>query len=295
MDFEREDDLMLEEAENTEEQTVEETVEGEVSAAEQETEPEAKTYTDEELNQRVDELLRPKIERAKVKAEKEARQQYEDYIALAEVVNAGIGTSDVKQAIASLTEFYEGKGIKIPARSKESYNEHDLNILAEHEAKQIIEAGYEDVVDETNRLAAKGVEHMSAKEKLIFSKLVEYNKAEKSRQDLLSIGAKSEIYAIINQLVADGKAVIIVSSEIPEVRSLIASNLDSLQNSLIQTHLQRMCTTSTRKPCRLKSQPLKRLALLKMEARNLKKNTTLLKRWTSLPIKSSLILKFSRG
>ena len=193
MDFEREDDLMLEEAENTEEQTVEETVEGEVSAAEQETEPEAKTYTDEELNQRVDELLRPKIERAKVKAEKEARQQYEDYIALAEVVNAGIGTSDVKQAIASLTEFYEGKGIKIPARSKESYNEHDLNILAEHEAKQIIEAGYEDVVDETNRLAAKGVEHMSAKEKLIFSKLVEYNKAEKSRQDLLSIGAKSEI------------------------------------------------------------------------------------------------------
>ena len=33
MDFEREDDLTLEEAENTEEQTVEETVEGEVPAA----------------------------------------------------------------------------------------------------------------------------------------------------------------------------------------------------------------------------------------------------------------------
>ena len=33
----------------------------------------------------------------------------------------------------------------------------------------------------------------------------------------IDIGAKSEIYAIINQLVADGKAVIIVSSEIPEL------------------------------------------------------------------------------
>jgi inositol transport system ATP-binding protein len=36
----------------------------------------------------------------------------------------------------------------------------------------------------------------------------------------IDIGAKSEIYAIIAQLAADGKAVIMVSSELPEILSL---------------------------------------------------------------------------
>lgn len=194
MEFEREENLMLEEAENTEEQTVEETVEGEESTAAEETETQPRTYTDEELNQRVDELLRPKIARGKAKAEKELREEYRDYLELADVVSAGLGTEDVKQSIKSLREFYEEKGVKIPEyHEKEKYNERELKILADYEADDIIKSGLDEVEEETDRLAAKGIDKMTAKEKFIFARLAEYRQAESGRQELLSIGAKREI------------------------------------------------------------------------------------------------------
>ena len=58
----------------------------------------------------------------------------------------------------------------------------------------------------------------------------------------IDIGAKAEVYAIINRLAREGKAVILVSSELPEILSLtdrilvmrqgsVAAELDPRQTS----------------------------------------------------------------
>ncbi len=44
-------------------------------------------------------------------------------------------------------------------------------------------------------------------------------------QVVLTLGAKYEIYCIINDLVAAGKSVIMISSELPEVLGMSEQNL----------------------------------------------------------------------
>jgi len=189
--FIEEEEILLEEPENAEEQAAEEIVEGEEQATEKEIVP--KTYTEEEVLQRVDELLPSKLEKGKARIRKELNREYEDVIALAEVVKAGLGVADVKEATTQLEAFYKEQGVELPAKREETYNENDLKILAEYEANEIIQAGYEDVVEETERLAAKGFENMTRKEKIMFQKLMEYSKGEKSRKELLEYGASKEV------------------------------------------------------------------------------------------------------
>lgn len=186
-----EEEILLEEPENAEEQAAEEIVEGGEQATEEEIVP--KTYTEEEVLQRVDELLPSKLEKGKARIRKELNREYEDVIALAEVVKAGLGVTDVKEATNQLEAFYKERGVELPSKSEETYNENDLKILAEYEANEIIQAGYEDVVEETERLAAKGVANMTNKEKFMFQKLMEYSKQEKGRKELLEHGADAEI------------------------------------------------------------------------------------------------------
>ena len=146
-----------------------------------------KTYTEEELNARVDELLAKKIARKEAKIRKEYENKYSPYKEAESVLNAGLGTSSIEEATENLKEFYTKKGIDIP-KYQPTYSEYDMKILANAEAQDIISSGFDEVVEEVDRLAEIGVDNMTPREKLVFTKLAEYRKSEQERKELAKIG-----------------------------------------------------------------------------------------------------------
>ena len=175
---------LVEMPENVGEQTTEEPVV---------TEEPVKMYTEEEFNTRMNELLPKKLERAKAKMRRELEEEYAGYKEAEAVLNAGLGTSNISEATNELKEFYKQKGVDIPRYQPEvNYSDEEVGILANYEAQKIIDAGFDEVIDEVNRLAEKGVEGMTAKEKRLFTQLAEYRKLEESRTELAQIGVKAE-------------------------------------------------------------------------------------------------------
>lgn len=146
-----------------------------------------KTYTEEELNARVDELLAKKIARKEAKIRKEYENKYSPYKEAESVLNAGLGTSSIEEATENLKEFYTKKGIDIP-KYQPTYSEYDMKILANAEAQDIISSGFDEVVEEVDRLAEIGVDNMTPREKLVFTKLAEYRKSEQDKKELAKIG-----------------------------------------------------------------------------------------------------------
>lgn len=169
-------------AENAGEQTAEETVATE----------EVKTYTEEEMNQRADELVAKKLGRKEAKIKKAFEEKMAPYREAEAVLNAGLGTSNITDAISKMREFYNEQGIEIPEHNHEAYSDDDMKILAAHEAQRIIESGIEEVIEETNRLADKGTDKMTPREKLIFAQLAQHRKAEQDKQDLAKMGVGEE-------------------------------------------------------------------------------------------------------
>lgn len=162
----------IEDVESTEEQPQEET-----------TEPIEETFT----KKQVDEMIAKKLARKEAKMRKEYAQKYSR---LETVVNAGLGTNDVDEAVTKLTDFYTQKGIKIPTEPK--YTDKDLDILAKAEAEDIISGGYDDIVEEVERLANLGAENMSERDKKVFTRLAEERKRMEEEKDLASMGITAE-------------------------------------------------------------------------------------------------------
>ena len=142
---------------------------------------------DRMINERVDELLPRKLERAKAKLTRE----YEDkYSRVETVLNAGLGTNNLDEATNKLADFYKQKGIRIPDQPK--YSERDLGLLANAEADEIIKLGFDEIVEEVDRLAEKGVDRMTPREKLVFTRLAEVRQKQESINELAKIGVKEE-------------------------------------------------------------------------------------------------------
>lgn len=142
-----------------------------------------KTYTEDELNARVDELLAKKIARKEARIRKEYDKKYGK---LENVLRAGTGEDDLNTITDTLSNFYTKKGIQIP--TEPTYSESDMKVLANAEAQSIIDSGFDEVVEEVDRLAELGVDNMTSREKLVFTKLAEYRKSEQDRKDLAKIG-----------------------------------------------------------------------------------------------------------
>lgn len=141
-----------------------------------------KTYTEEELNARVDELLAKKIARKEARIRKEYDKKYGK---LENVLRAGTGEEDLNTITDTLSNFYTKKGIQMP--TEPTYSESDMKVLANAEAQSIIDSGFDEVVEEVDRLAELG-DDMSPRDKLVFIKLAEYRKSEQDRKDLAKIG-----------------------------------------------------------------------------------------------------------
>lgn len=195
--FEENENLVEEETtENAEEQTAEENVNGNgevieedldnveneeenVNTEEKIEEPKEKLYTKQE----VDDI---KI-RTKRRIENKVRREYEKKYGRAEtVIKAGMQKENFEEAVNELEDYYTQEGFNIPTRVQ--YSDRDTEILANAEANEIIESGYDEIVEETDRLAKIGYENMSKSDKIIFNKLAEERKRIEEDKDLSSIG-----------------------------------------------------------------------------------------------------------
>ena len=146
--------------------------------------PEVKTYTQEE----VDAIVGKRLARKEARIRKEYDRKYGE---LEEVLKAGTGKEDVGEITNTFRGFYEQKGIQF---KKPEYSEKDIEILARAEADDIIRAGYEEVVEEVDRLTDVGFENMTAKEKAVFKTLAEHRQKTERGRELSSIGVTEEVY-----------------------------------------------------------------------------------------------------
>jgi hypothetical protein len=151
---------------------------------EQTTEQTPKTYTQEE----VDAIVGKRIARKEAKIRKEYDRKYGD---LEEVLKAGTGKDSVEEVTDTFKQFYQKKGITIP--QKPTYSEQDIEILARADAEEIIRSGFEEVVEEVDRLAQIGVD-MTPREKALFKTLAEHRQSTERGRELSQIGVTEDVY-----------------------------------------------------------------------------------------------------
>jgi hypothetical protein len=153
------------------------------------TEETPKTYTEAEFNAKLDEVLGKKIARREAKIRKEYEKKYGD---LEDVLRAGTGKDNVEDMTATFKDFYQKKGIKI--QEKPSYSDRDIEVLARAEAEDIIRYGYDEVVEEVDRLAQIGVANMTAREKAVFKALAEHRQSAERGRELSKLGVTEDVY-----------------------------------------------------------------------------------------------------
>ena len=152
---------------------------------EQTTEQTPKMYSQEE----VDAIVGKAKARAKAKIEKDYQRKYGG---LEEVLKAGTGKESVEEMTDTFADFYRKKGINIP--EKPTYSAKDIDVLARAEAADIINSGYEDVVEEVDRLTALGVANMTDREKAVFKVLAEHRQSAERGRELNKIGVTEDVY-----------------------------------------------------------------------------------------------------
>lgn len=144
-----------------------------------------KMYSQDE----VDKIVGISKARAKAKVEKEYKQKYGD---LETVLRAGTGKESVEEMTDTFADFYEKKGIKI--NRNPGYSDKDIEVLAKADAADVINAGYDEVVEEVDRLAKVGIENMTARDKAYFKRLAEYRKDTERHNELSKIGVTEDVY-----------------------------------------------------------------------------------------------------
>ena len=152
---------------------------------EQTTEQTPKMYTQEQ----VDEIVGKRIARNAAKIRKEYDRKYGG---LTEVLEAGTGKQSVEEITDTFRNFYQQKGIQLP--QKPAYSDADIEVLARAEADEIIRGGFDEVVEEVNRLADIGAANMTARERAVFKTLAEHRQKAERGRELSKIGVTEDVY-----------------------------------------------------------------------------------------------------
>ena len=170
---------------NENENLVTEVAENTEQPAEQTQQP-AKTYTQEE----VDAIVGRKKARWEAKMRKENERTYGGLI---ETLEAGTGEKGVDRLNDVFTKFYTEKG-KITKKPTIQHSEKEIEILARAEADEIIQSGFDEVVEEVDRLAELGAANMTAREKAVFKVLAEHRQKAETENELAKIGVTEDVY-----------------------------------------------------------------------------------------------------
>jgi hypothetical protein len=167
--------------ENTENLVTEQVTEN----VEQPTEQTPKMYSQDEVN----DIVGKRVARNEAKIRKENDRKYGS---LMEVLKAGTGKESVEEIESTFRDFYSKKGIKV--QKKPELSEHDIDVLSGAEADEIIRSGYDEVVDEVDRLAAIGFDKMTEREKKVFKKLAEHRQSAERGMELSKIGVTEDVF-----------------------------------------------------------------------------------------------------
>lgn len=171
------------------EQAAEQVTEQVAEKVEQTTEQTPKTYTEAEFNAKLDEVLGKKIARREAKIRREYDRKYGQ---LEAVLKAGTGKDSVEEMTDVFRQHYQKKGIQIP--QKPDYSASDLQVLAKADAEEIIRGGYEEVVEEVERLSQLGAAGMSPREKAVFKVLAEHRQSADRGRELSKLGVTEDVY-----------------------------------------------------------------------------------------------------
>jgi hypothetical protein len=144
-----------------------------------------KTYTQEE----VDAIVGKRLARQEARIRKDNDRKYGG---LVEVLKAGTGKDDVGEIADTFKQYYTKKGVQF--RNEPEYSDRDIEVLAKAEAQEYINAGYDDVVDEVDRLSGIGVENMTAREKAVFMVLANHRQNAERSAELSKIGVAEDVY-----------------------------------------------------------------------------------------------------
>lgn len=155
---------------------------------EQTTEETPKMYTEDEMNARVNEIVGKRVARKEAKIRKEYDRKYGS---LESVLRAGTGKESVDEMTDTFRQFYEGKGIQMPTQP--AYSDADTAVLARADAEDIIRGGFDEVVEEVDRLTALGVENMTPRDKAVFKVLAEHRHKAETAKSLAEIGVTEDV------------------------------------------------------------------------------------------------------
>ena len=108
------------------------------------------------------------------------------------MLKVGTGKESIGEITDTFRDFYTKKGIQIA--QKPNYTEQDIKVLANAEATEIIRAGFDEVVEEADRLKDIGVENMTARDKAVFVTLTNYIKDTETSRELSKIGVTEDVY-----------------------------------------------------------------------------------------------------
>ena len=152
---------------------------------EQTTEQTPKMFTQDEVN----EIVGKSKARERAKVTKQFERKYGQ---LENVLKTGTGQDSVEEIADTFQKHYEKRGIHFAP--KPSYTDKDIEILAQADANEIIGYGYDEVVEEVDRLADIGAEKMTEREKAVFKVLANHRRKTEMDRELSSIGITEDVY-----------------------------------------------------------------------------------------------------
>jgi hypothetical protein len=109
-----------------------------------------------------------------------------------DVLKAGTGKESVEELTETFKNYYGDKGVPMPQSS--GLSQRDIQTLAISDAQEIIDGGYEEVVDEMERLAKIGADRMNDRDKIIFRTLANHKASTERGNALAAIGVPEEVY-----------------------------------------------------------------------------------------------------
>ena len=164
----------------TEKETVEET---------KEEQPKGRFMTDEEI----DNLVMKKVNRRMAKLEAQKEKELSVYKDTENVLKSALGANNIDEANKKLREYYIAEGVKLPDVYKPGLTSREVEVLAKADAQDFIDDGYESMLNEANRLAAKEYKNLNERERIVFNTLAERLTQEDNKRNLLKLGATEDI------------------------------------------------------------------------------------------------------
>lgn len=164
----------------TEKETVEET---------KEEQPKGRFMTDEEI----DNLVMKKVNRRMAKLEAQKEKELSVYKDTENVLKSALGANNIDEANKKLREYYTAEGVKLPDVYKPGLTSREVEVLAKADAQDFIDDGYESMLNEANRLAAKEYKNLNERERIVFNTLAEKLTQEDNKRNLLKLGATEDI------------------------------------------------------------------------------------------------------